>query len=406
MRLDEAKKSHVSCVYCLLFPNGKCYVGKTKDLSKRVCLFEDFGNTNKELSSAIVEFGVDNIDIRVLRSVKCDDSVDLDVCLSILEVKYIRGLGSLYPNGYNISLGGECLGIPIECITTNSDSIRRFSNGSKVVLCYNLDGNFVKEYDSIGKCAYDNGVDEDVIRRSLGKNKVFADKWYLRVKRYDYIPKHIELANVLVKDRIVYNDIIIDRVKYRDVIVRREVEKVVERKVIKKTHILKYDMNGDFCGEYDNLKEACLSFTNSPSGISCGMYRKGYILFKKRSDDYPTKIEPYHILNKKILGDYYVPINELEDKPIIEKPERRSGQKKVCHKEVGNNKKLRVDGKYTNIINNFPIVQCTFDGEIVRRFNSVRDASRETGICYANILACVNGTTKKSHGFIWKKAEE
>ena len=149
MKLDEAKKFRGSCVYCLEFPNGKRYVGKTKCLRDRLGLYERFGGSS--VDAAIKEFGWDVIDIQVLSNVECSDKVDLELCLGILEVKYIRDLCTLVPNGYNVSLGGECLGIPVDCITTDTDVVKRYCDGSKVILCYDLNGSFVKEYDSIAK---------------------------------------------------------------------------------------------------------------------------------------------------------------------------------------------------------------------------------------------------------------
>ena len=409
MRIEEAKKKHCACVYCLEFPNGKKYVGKTKDLGARIGLYERFGGSS-EVSAAINEFGLGSVDVVILREVICDDVIDLELCLSILEVKYIRDWCTLVPNGLNVSLGGECLGIPVECITTDADVIKRYNDGSKVVLCYDLNGDFVKEYESIAKMSYDLGIDEGLVRGCLDSKKMFGDRWYLRVKRYDYAPKHIELDLPKSKERVIYNDVIVERVKYKDIIVRREVEKVVERKVTKKCHILKYDMDGVFRGEYDNFNDACKSFLCSSSGMTCGVYRKGYILFKKEGDDYPKQIEPYHVLNKKVLGSYYRPAGELEDKsPDVRVKKASSGKVGRPKKEGSESKdrvRLNVDGRYTNINNDFKIAQYTLDGELVSIHNSIRDASADTGINYANIWACVMGRTRKARGFYWEMYKE
>lgn len=411
MTLEEAKSKSCSCVYCLGFPNGMKYVGKTKDLCGRMKLYERFDGCSRVMRDAIEMFGWGEIGVTILREVKCDDRVDLDLCLSLLEVKYIRDLGTLVPNGYNVSIGGECLGIPIECITTDSDVVRRYNSGAKAVLLYDLDGNYVKEYESIARMAYDLASNEEIIRPVLNTWKVFHGKYYLRTKRYDYAPQKIEVAPPKVRENIVYKDVIVERerVKYKDVIVRNEIQKFVERKVVKKPHILRYDMNGDFCGEYDNLKDACLSFTASSSGISCGVYRKGYILFKKESDDFPKKIEPYTILSKKVTGDYYRPADELEDRaPNMNVdndglPKKKVGRPKKEKSASEDKERLNVDGRYTNINLDYPICQYTLDGDFVRKYDSIRDAAYYTGLTYANIWACVVGRTRKSQGFIWRK---
>lgn len=105
MEFIEAKRKSDACIYCLTFPNGKCYIGKTKDLGSRMGLYKRFnGDNNKYLQGQIDEFGLDAIDVSILTSVKCKNDVDLDICLSLLEIKYIRELGTLYPDGLNVSL--------------------------------------------------------------------------------------------------------------------------------------------------------------------------------------------------------------------------------------------------------------------------------------------------------------
>lgn len=385
MCIDNYLNCDDACIYCLLFPNGKRYIGKTKCLRKRIGLYKRFGGSGC-VNDAIVEFGWDSIDFRILSVVSCVDVVDLELCLSILELKYIREYDTTdVDKGYNISFGGECLGIPIECITTNSESIRRFSNGVKVVLCYDLDGNFVKEYDSIGKCAYDNGVDDEAIRCCLGKNKVFADKWYLRVKRYDYIPMSIEVSKYEIRERVRYKDVIEERVVVKDKVVHTY------------TPALRYDMNGKFCGEYRSKRDACKSFLRNTT-CGWGVYKNGYILFKKTTDDYPKEIEPYVVLCRKQLKEYYVKADVLPDLDVFSDDVKGKKGDSVVH--------LCVDGKYTNIKHVFKVYQYKKSGELVSEYDSIRDASHATGIPYPQIYNCLRGATKTAHGFIWKKAEE
>lgn len=63
-------------------------------------------------------------------------------------------------------------------------------------------------------------------------------------------------------------------------------------------------------------------------------------------------------------------------------------------------------GRGGKLILDFPVEQRKFNGALVARFASIRDASRETGIPYSQIYACVNGVTRKAAGYIWRKAEE
>lgn len=386
MKIEEAKKSSISCIYSLVFPNGKRYIGKTKNLGSRMGIYLRFDGGSKCLRGAIDEFGWDNIDIEVLSEVSCSDRVDLELSLSILEIRYIREYDSIKPNGYNVSLGGECLGIPVESITTDKDYISSFSVSEKVVLCYDLSGNFEKEYPSIARFSYEHGVDEDAVRNYIGKNKPFKDKYFLRVKRYNYIPQTIIVPKVDVREKVIYKKIIKENIIERD------------REVYTYTPALKYDMNGKFCGEYKSKREALLTFSKKHS-VGWGEYYNGYIIFKKRDDNYPTQIEPYHILCNKQVGEYYVPACELADIEVHE------DWSKVSDFPSAPNSKLCVNGKYTNIKHKFKVYQYSMSGELINTFDSIRDAARETGISYPMIYNCLRGATKKAAGFIWKKDE-
>lgn len=389
MNIDEAKRVYDSCVYCLEFPNGRKYVGKTKNLSDRMELYLRFDGANKELSSAIEEFGWDSINIGVLSRVDCKDRVDLDLCLGVLEIRYIRELNTLTPNGYNVSLGGECLGIPIEYLTTDKDAIKRFNDGSRAVLLYDERGDFVKEYPSIARCAYDNGWDEDSVRGAIGKSKPYRDKFFIRFKRYDYIPNKIELPKCYeVCEKV--------RIKYKNVIEEVKIEK--EREVFTFTPALRYDMNGKFCGEYASKREALRSFSKSHH-VDWGQYHNGYIIYKKKDDNYPMQIESYVEFANKQIGDYYVPANELPDVEIHE------DWSKVANIANNNKAQLCVDGKYTNIKHQFKVYQYKLNGELVAQFDSIRDASHETGIAYSQIYNCLNGRTKKAAGYLWKSEQ-
>ena len=52
------------------------------------------------------------------------------------------------------------------------------------------------------------------------------------------------------------------------------------------------------------------------------------------------------------------------------------------------------------------IAQMSLDGKVVAGYDYIRYAAKITGIPYNGIYACVNGRTKKSNGFVWKKIEK
>ena len=364
------------CVYCLDFPNGMKYVGKTSDLGNRIRIYLrnlESGGGGK-VCDAIREFGVDNVDFRVLASVSglCKD--DLELALGILEIKYIREMDCIWPKGYNVSFGGEALRIPPECITTDAEAIRSFRVGSKAVLVYDIDGNFLNEYDSLSRMDYELGLCEKDYSSYLDKKKPIADKYYLRSKKYNVIPNKIEVVPLVVKDRVRYNTVIEERV-------------VIKEKEQYMIPALAYDMNGDFVGEYRSRAEACRLLTGAHK-MQWGQYCKGYILYKKTNDDYPKKIEGYLEMKGKALGEEYRPTSELENLPApIYVPSVRKPRKK---------NKVNLD---------YAVSQFRLNGEFVATYESIRDASTATGIPYPQIYNCVKGTTKRCQGYLWKRAD-
>lgn len=49
-----------------------------------------------------------------------------------------------------------------------------------------------------------------------------------------------------------------------------------------------------------------------------------------------------------------------------------------------------------------PVLQYSKDGEFIAEYESVSDASRQTGIVIPNISACCNGKLKSAGGYVWR----
>lgn len=62
-------------------------------------------------------------------------------------------------------------------------------------------------------------------------------------------------------------------------------------------------------------------------------------------------------------------------------------------------------GRGGKLILDFPVEQRRFNGALVARYASIRDAAKETGVPYSQIYACVNGVTRKAAGYRWQRAE-
>lgn len=51
-----------------------------------------------------------------------------------------------------------------------------------------------------------------------------------------------------------------------------------------------------------------------------------------------------------------------------------------------------------------PVIQLTKDGQMIRRYSSAMDASRNTGINQGSISNCCNGKTNSAGGYLWTYA--
>lgn len=53
-----------------------------------------------------------------------------------------------------------------------------------------------------------------------------------------------------------------------------------------------------------------------------------------------------------------------------------------------------------------PVVQKTKEKNIIKKYHSLVQASKETGICHSCIWKCVNGKRKSAGGYLWESVEK
>jgi len=51
-----------------------------------------------------------------------------------------------------------------------------------------------------------------------------------------------------------------------------------------------------------------------------------------------------------------------------------------------------------------PVIKCDLKGSELKRYNSIKEASDDTGICFSSIGKCAKGKQKTSGGYKWKYA--
>ena len=131
---------------------NKCYIGQTRTHRLNHGKYRPFGhmgrfkdhisesksnkkNQSKYLNYAIIKYGEDNFTCELLVTCKLEE-------LNDYEIQYIKDLGTKYPNGYNLTDGGQCIGkCPIEIVIekTNVEKIpKKHSDETKKLISENI----------------------------------------------------------------------------------------------------------------------------------------------------------------------------------------------------------------------------------------------------------------------------
>lgn len=144
---DNKPKKGYGFIYCYTSPSGKKYVGQTcRSLKERYENGRGYLNSTAFLG-AIQKYGFESFEVKILEEVKLDN-------LDKQEKYWIEALNTIVPNGYNIKSGG-----------TNEYSKR--SKRSTKVYQFDLNGNFIKVYESLREAAIDNNTNYQSISAVL-----------------------------------------------------------------------------------------------------------------------------------------------------------------------------------------------------------------------------------------------
>lgn len=392
--MEEVKKLRISCIYRITFPDGKYYVGHTKNLCERVQLYErnlDDSSDKSRVMCALRECGIRNVswDVLCAVSVKCDE--DLKLCLSILEIKYIRENGCIYPNGYNTSIGGELLGIPSDVIEMKF-GVDATGYAPKPVLVYDAEGNFMSEHASIGRCAYALGVDVNDVKRHIGKVSLVRGTYMVREKKYREVPSKIVPFEPSVSVRHV------TKTEYD----------VVREKIYRKVEItnaaIMYDKDGNYVGLFDNSNHS-RHFLRLDFACPFGRETRGMYLFHYNGGEIKKSIG--RITSKVVKTILYDDILAYGDRDDIgslisfdidiesEVEEECDDKKRARKNDVI--KKERVSR---------PVSCYTLIGEYVNTFSSVVEAADELGMHASAIRSCIARTCRRAGEYVFRYADE
>jgi group I intron endonuclease len=228
-------------IYKITSPSGKFYIGKSKNLKKRIKDYKyQYKKRKSIIHDSIKSYGWDNHTIEVIEN--CDDSI-----LSEREIFWIKELNSYHLNnskGMNMTLGGEVGGgswmHDIERRKKQSESRsgvngtfygrhhteenkkilsekaykRNIESGHRIpkwgaekgrlkiiksIIAYDTNGMFLSEFESAYKAANDLKINRSSITDSLRKKSWVNGKYLFRYKTVNY-PLNIEVGEIVLKN--------------------------------------------------------------------------------------------------------------------------------------------------------------------------------------------------------------
>lgn len=215
--------------------NGKVYIGKTNNICKRIA--QHLSAREKEDSEFHKALKSDGFQNFIWEFLEYTTSSEL---AANMEREYIQKFNSVFPNGYNVSLG------------------EGGSPRTGPIVCLKKDGTFVKKYSHLSKVLED-GFNISSVRRSLSSNKRTA-KGYIFMKEDDY--------NAF------------------------GAKKYVKTENKQKKPIIQCDLNGEKIAEYDSVSSAADETGFERTNISSNLIGSsktchGYIFVYK--ENYPIK---------------------------------------------------------------------------------------------------------------------
>lgn len=139
-------KNHAG-LYCIRNTiNGKCYIGQSVKLRKRIHKHITNFKTNlydAPLYRAFDKYGLDKFEVIILNTFVDTNNPKLKETMDKLEKKYIKEYNSYGPTGYNQTYGGDAgvLGLKMtdeQKATISKNSKRIANDGRNLIYCYDI----------------------------------------------------------------------------------------------------------------------------------------------------------------------------------------------------------------------------------------------------------------------------
>ena len=188
-------------VYKYTCPENKIYIGTTINEIKRRKLFLSPSKiyAGPKINRARLKFEPKNFKYEIIFTIS---SYNLEEVLSILdkkEIEFINIFNSII-NGYNLSEGGR----KNHNLTLTEESKQKWlKKVQKKILQYNLEGEFIKEWNSIKEASSTLNISDGNICQVLKQQRYQCSNYIFRYKESENYPKQIEITPTKQQKKVV-----------------------------------------------------------------------------------------------------------------------------------------------------------------------------------------------------------
>ncbi|PGT01860.1 NUMOD1 domain-containing DNA-binding protein [Bacillus cereus] len=378
---------HNWSVYCFTAPNGKRYVGITS-LKPEYRWNEGKGyKHNQYLYNAIEKYGWKNIKKEII----ANNIPELSA--KELEKFYIKEWDLMNPvKGYNKTIGGDGAPGLVRTGAANKNS-REGQKGSttKKVLQFNIDGTFIKEFETMTEAYRETGVHYSKISEVCNGNRRTSGGFMWR-----------------------FEDI--ERDNEGNIEPAKPKQKLTQKKVFQ------YEVDGTLIKTYVSTMEAAkvIGIDNSKICAVCNGRRKtvkGYV-FRYEGSDFKgySGFKPNGFRKKvkkmDLDGEVLEVYNSLSEAARKNKtaPSNIGNCCRGMSKTAIGYKWCFVEEDFKDMMDDYqgrafnakPVVQLELDGSFIAEYESAAEAARVLGFNRGDISKVCVGSADSYFGYIWK----
>lgn len=186
-------------IYKYTSPSNKVYIGQTineKDRRRKFLNKENVSYSGPKINRAIEKYGAENFKYEIIFVI---ESYNKDEIIKILneKEKYFIKLFDSIDNGYNLSEGGRT-----NNFISEESKQSRINKIQKPILQYNLEGEFIREWESLKEASDTLNISSGNICQVLKKVR-YQSNGYIFIYKTGEIPQKIQITPTKQQKKII-----------------------------------------------------------------------------------------------------------------------------------------------------------------------------------------------------------